>query len=356
MKKKTSVWIAIFIVLLVVFFVKVGFTKSSDKSKNPNQKEKIQKKVDAYVVNPSLLINEIQVSGSLLAFDAVDLKNEVAGRVVRVNLPEGKFVKKGILLVKLFDDDLQATLKKQQTQLAIQQQILNRQSELLKVSGISQNDYEQTILSVNSIKADIEVQRTLIRKTEVLAPFDGVIGLRNVSVGDIVTRSMLLSTIRTENKIKVDFSVPEKYSGDIKTGMKVKFTMDNQLNQFDATVIATEHGIDNSTRNLKVRALVNSKSDKLLPGAFTNVLLRLSENKNALLIPTQSIIPQETNKSIIVARNGKAHFIIVKTGIRQSSNIEITEGIQKGDTVITSGILFLKEGTKLKYSTVTKSI
>ncbi len=356
MKKKTSIWIAIFIVLLLVFFLKVSFTKSSDKSKNPNQKEKIQKKVDAYIVNPSLLINEIQVSGSLLAFDAVDLKNEVAGRVVRVNLPEGKFVKKGTLLVKLFDDDLQATLKKQESQLAIQQQILNRQSELLKVSGISQNDYEQTILSVNSIKADIEVQKTMIRKTVVLAPFDGVIGLRNVSVGDIVTPSMLLSTIRTENKIKVDFSIPEKYSADIKTGMKVKFTMDNQLNQFDAMVIATEHGIDNSTRNLKVRALVISKSDKLIPGAFTNVLLRLSENKNALLVPTQSIIPQETNKKIIVARNGKAHFTLVKTGIRQSSNIEITEGIQKGDTVITSGILFLKEGSKIKYSTVTNSI
>jgi membrane fusion protein (multidrug efflux system) len=356
MKKKSTIWIAVFIVLLLAFIWKVGFTSSKDKSKNPDSKERTQKKVDAYVLKPSLLINEISVSGSLQAFDEVTLQNEVAGRIVKINLPEGKFVKKGTLLIKLFDDDLQATLKKQESQLAIQQQIFKRQSELLKVNGISQNDYDQTILLLNSIKAEIEVQKTLIRKTEVLAPFDGIIGLRNVSIGAIVTPSTLLSTIRTGNKIKLDFSVPEKYGSAIKTGMKVKFSLYNNENQFDATVLATEQGIDASTRNLKVRALVNSKSNQLLPGAFTNVLLRLSENKNALLIPTQAIIPQEQDKSIILAKNGKAHFVTIITGIRNASSIEIIKGVQAGDTIITSGLLFLKEGSKLKYSTVTNQL
>lgn len=356
MKKKSIIWIAVFIIVLIAFVWKVGFNSSNDKSKKLDSKEKAIKKVDAYIVKPSLLINEISVSGSLEAFDEVSLQNEVAGRVVKINLPEGKFVRKGTLLVKLFDDDLQATLKKQQSQLAIQQQIFKRQSELLKVSGISQNDYDQTILLVNSIKADIEVQKTLIRKTEVLAPFDGIIGLRNISIGAIVTPSTLLSTIRTGNKIKLDFSVPEKYSSSIKTGMKVKFTMYNDNNPFDATVLATEQGIDASTRNLKVRSLVNSKSPLLLPGAFTNVLLRLSENKNSLMIPTETIIPQEQSKSVIVAKNGKAHFVKILTGIRNASNIEVIKGIQQGDTIITSGLLFLKEGSKLTYSTITDKL
>ncbi|MDD4972437.1 MAG: efflux RND transporter periplasmic adaptor subunit [Paludibacter sp.] len=356
MKKKSTIWIVVFIVLLVAFVWKVGFNPSKDKSKKQDPKEKMQKKVDAYILKPTLLINEISVSGSLQAFDEVTLQNEVAGRVVKINLPEGKFVKKGTLLVKLFDDDLQATLKKQESQLAIQQQIFKRQSELLKVSGISQNDYDQTILLLNTIKADIEVQKTLIRKTEVLAPFDGIIGLRNISIGAIVTPATLLSTIRTENKIKLDFSVPEKYGAAIKTGMKVKFTMYNDDTQFEASVMATEQGIDPTTRNLKVRALVNSKSKQLLPGAFTNVLLRLSENNQALMIPTQAIIPQEQSKSIIVAKNGKAHFITVITGIRNASNIEITKGVQQGDTIITSGLLFLKEGSNLKYSSVTDKL
>lgn len=353
MKKKSTLWIAIVMVALVAFFLKLAFTKSDEKDKR-GDKGKVEKKVDAIIVKPSLLINEISVSGSLLAFEEVELKNEVAGRVVKINLPEGKFVKKGTLLVKLFDDDLQSSLHKLTTQLAIQQKIYNRQSELLKVNGISQNDYDQTGLLLNSLKADIEVEKTLIRKTEVLAPFDGVIGLRNISIGAIVTPSTLLSTIRTANKIKLDFSVPEKYSSVISTGMKVKFKMSNNDKTYDATVIATEQGINVGTRSLKVRALVNSSARELVSGAFANVTLRLSENHNALMIPTQTIIPEEENKSVIVARHGKAHFITVQTGIRKSSDIEITDGLQPGDTVITSGLLFLKEGGKLQYATIKK--
>jgi len=352
MKKRTTIVIAVIIVMIIAFFLRMAFTKSSDKDKKRNAKEKIQKKVDAFVVKPSLLINQISVTGSLLAYEEVELKNEVSGRVVNINLPEGKFVKKGTLLVKLFDDDLQSTLRKLESQLAIQQQIYKRQTELLKANGISQNDYDQTGLQLNSIKADIEVQKTLIRKTEVLAPFDGIIGLRNISIGAIVTPSSLLSTIRSANKIKLDFNVPEKYGSEIKTGMKVKFSMYNDKDLYDATVIATEQGIDANRRNLKVRAIVNSQAKKLIPGAFSNVLLRLSENKNALMIPTQAIIPQEQDKSIIIAKNGKAHFIVIKTGIRNAANIEITEGVQIGDTIITSGLLFLKEGAKLSYANV----
>ena len=348
--KKRTLWIVVVFVLLAALFLKIGFSKPTDKEKA--KKEKPQKKVAAYVVKPSLLIDEISVSGSLQAFETVDLKNEVAGRVVSINLPEGKFVKSGNLLVKLFDEDLQSTLKKLQSQLAIQQQIYKRQSELIKVNGISQNDYDLTGLQLNSLKADIEVEKTLIRKTEVRAPFDGVIGLRNVSVGAIVTPSTLLATIRTANKLKLDFFVPEKYSSEIHQGMKVKFSLSNSDKLFDATVMATEQGIDDATRNLKVRAVVNGQSNQLLAGGFTNVQLRMRENNNALMIPTQAIIPQEENKMVIVARGGKAKFVKVKTGVRKSSSVEITKGIEVGDTVVTSGLLFLKEGAKLSYSTV----
>jgi len=354
MKKKSTIWIAVIFILLAGLFLKVGFSKSNSNDKGKSMKDKQPKKVEAFIVSPSLLINEIMVSGSLQAFETVDLKNEVAGRVVTINLPEGKFVKKGTLLVKLFDDDLQSQLKKMKSQLAIQQQIYNRQSELMKVNGITQNDYDQSGLTLNSLKADIEVQKTLIRKTEVLAPFDGVIGLRNISIGAIVTPSTLLATIRTANKLKLDFFVPEKYSSEIKTGMKVKFSMSNSEKLFDATVLATEEGIDDATRNLKVRAVVNSQSNELLSGGFSNVQLRLGENKNAIMIPTQAIIPQEENKIVIVSRNGMSKFVVVKTGMRKADNIEITQGVQPGDTIVTSGLLFVKEGSKLSFSTIKK--
>ncbi len=352
MKHKTNILIAAILLLLAAFFLYVGLTSSKDKKQDA--KEKVEKKVDAFVVNPSLLISEITVTGSLLAYDEVDLKNEVAGRVVKVNLPEGKFVKKGTLLVKLYDDDLQATMEKLQSQLAIQKRIYKRQTELIKVNGISQNDYEQTLLQVNTIKANIAEEKALIRKMEVRAPFDGTIGLRNISIGAVVSSSTLLATIRTSSKLKLDFYVPEKYGSEITPGMNVKFTMYNEEKLYDAKVIATERGIDNTTRNLKVRAVITMSSKELIPGAFANVQLRLGENPHALMIPTQAIIPQEGDKSVIVARKGKAHFVTIKTGIRKSSKIEVTEGLEPGDTVITSGILFLKEKSKLSYTNITK--
>lgn len=355
---RISKWLYVPIALVIIIFLSFILMKSkgkntkSSKDNNPVSRVKPQTKVDAYVVKPSLLIDEISVSGSLLAYEEVELKNEVPGRVVVINLPEGKPVKKGTLLVKLFEDDLQAGLNKLQIQLAIQEKIHERQSELLNVNGISQNDYDQTGLQLNSLRADIEVQKVLIRKTEVLAPFDGVIGLRNISIGAEVTPSTLLATIRSEDKLKLDFSVPEKYSSEIKPGMKILFTLSNDDKQYEATVMATEQGIDALTRNLKVRAVVDNKSEHLIPGAFTDVNLKLNEKKNAILIPTQAVIPEEQNKSVIVVKNGKAHYTIVKTGIRRASNIEITDGIQPGDTIIITGILFLKEGSKIYYSTV----
>ena len=348
--------------VVAAVFVTVLFLTScsSDKKKagngNPASKNKPVSKVDGFVVSPKVLENEITVSGSLLAFEEVDLKNEVAGRVVEMNLPEGKFVKEGTLLVKLFDDDLQANLKKLQSELAIQEEIYKRQTELYKVSGISQNEYDQTILQVNSLKADIEVEKTLIRKTEVLAPFDGVIGLRNISLGAVVTPSTLLATIRAEDKLKLDFSVPEKYSSKIKAGLEVQFFVSGNNIPFKASVMASEREIDAATRNLKVRAVVNSHSEELIPGAFTNVVLKLDENQQALMIPTQAIIPQERNKQVIVSKHGIAHLVNVKTGVRNASSVEITDGLVPGDTIVITGIMFVKEGMKISFGTVKNDI
>lgn len=348
--KKISIIIAVILVLLSAFFIKVGFTKSGDKKREG--KEKVQKKIDATIVSSSYLSSDITVTGSLEAYNNVELKNEVAGRIIKVNLPEGKFVRKGTLLVKLYDEDLQAALMKMKSQLEIQRRILQRQTQLLKVNGISQNDYEQTVLQINSITADIAEEKAMIRKTEVRAPFDGTIGLRNISIGAVVSANTLLATIRTNQKIKLDFYVPEKYSSIITTGMKISFTMANNEKTYYAKVIATEHGIEDTTRNLKVRAIMESSSKELIPGAFANVNLQLKNNPKALMIPSHAIIPEEENKSVIIARHGKAHFVEITTGIRKSSMVEVTRGLAEGDTLITSGILFLKEGDKLKYSSI----
>jgi membrane fusion protein (multidrug efflux system) len=256
--------------------------------------------------------------------------------------------------VKLFDGDLQAGLKKAQTQLEIAEQTQKRQSELIKINGISQSDYDQAVLQVSSINADIEILKVQISKTEMRAPFDGVIGLRSISLGAEVTPSTALATIRSMQQLKLDFSVPEKYSSQVKPGMKVTFSVQGDDKKYDATVMATEEGIDVVTRNLKARAVVKNINAALKPGAFANVELQLEEIKNALMVPTQAIIPQELNKQVIVEKDGKAKFVNVQTGVRQESNIQVVSGISPGDTIVTTGILFLKPGASLKFSKVTE--
>lgn len=305
--------------------------------------------VEGFVVKPVDLKQSIQISGTLKPLEETVLMSDVAGRVVSINLSEGKFVKQGTLLVKLFDEDLNASLKKSLTQLQLAQQTEKRQSEMIKINGISQSDYDMAVLQVSSINADIEILKAQVRKTEVRAPFDGVIGLRNVSPGAQVSPQMPLATIRAVQQLKLDFSVPEKYADAIHPGLKIKFSRQGSEAKYDATVIASERGIEAATRTLKARALVNSKTDSLAPGSYAVVELQLGENKKALMVPTQAIIPQEQSKQLIVARGGKANFLTVKTGVRQASLIEVLDGIAAGDTIVTTGLLFMKPGAALKF-------
>jgi membrane fusion protein, multidrug efflux system len=350
--KRNQIWLIFVFALIAVGLILISVLNGDDAgSRGKNRKDQLRK-VEAFVVQPTLLVNDISINGSLQAFESVELKNEVAGRIVFLNLPEGKFVKKGTLLVKLFDDDLQAELRKLQSQLSIQEKIYKRQAELVKVNGITQNEYEQNGLQIQTLKADIDAQKALIRKTEVLAPFDGIIGLRNVSIGAIVNTSTLLATIRTSDKLKLDFFIPEKYSVAISKGMKLIFNLSGDEKEYHATVFASEKGIDNTTRTLKVRAEVDDKDSELIPGQYANVHLVLSQNPSALLIPTKAIIPKEDKKTVIVSRKGLAQLAEIKTGVRKDAYIEVTEGLQAGDTVVTTGILFIKKDSPLHFSGV----
>jgi membrane fusion protein (multidrug efflux system) len=308
--------------------------------------------VEGYVVKQTTLDQTVVASGTLKAFEETVLMPDVSGRVVRINFEEGNFVKKGTLLIKLYDEDLQAEMKKLQTQLSIAEQTKKRQTELLKISGISELEYDQTTLQVSSIRDDIEVLNVEIRKTEVLAPFDGTIGLRNVSIGAQVTTNSPLATIRENNLLKLDFGIPEKYSSEVFKGKIVKFTVQGSDSSFSARIIASEGGIESSTRNLKVRAVVENNNDALKTGAFARVELPLKVNTAAMMIPTQSIIPQERNKQVILVRNGAAVFTTVTTGVRQNADIEVTDGLVVGDTVLTTGLQFVSPGAKVKFSKI----
>jgi membrane fusion protein (multidrug efflux system) len=346
MNKKTL--LNIFLILLIIG----GASCSGSKKKKGKKDAASISFIEGYVVTPSVVDETIGISGTLMPFEETTLMPEMPGRVVMINLPEGQFVKKGTMLVKIFDLDLQAQLKKAQTQYEIGKQILDRQAELLKVDGISQVEYDQQELQVTSILNDIDLLRAQISKTAVLAPYDGVIGLRNISLGAQVTQSTPLATIRESDKLKLDFAVPGKYSSMIHRGTRVKFSVEGDETKYDAEVMATEEGIELNTRNLKARAIVTTHAPSLTPGAYANVELRLNENHNALMIPTQAIIMKERLKSVIICKGGKAVFVPILTGVRKAETVEVTKGLNAGDTVVTTGVLFIKPDTELKFAKV----
>ena len=317
-----------------------------------NSRQNAPQVVEGYIVRPTLLEQSITVSGTIKSFEETVLMPDVSGRVVMINLPEGKFVKKGTVLVRLFDEDLQASLRKLQTQLEIARQTKKRQAELLTVSGISELEYDQTTLLVNSYGDDIEVLKAQISKTLVVAPYDGVIGLRNISLGAQITPGTPLTTIREANQLKLDFSVPGKYSNEISEGKVVHFSVQGADTNYSARIIAAEGGVEAATRNLRVRAVIIRPDPALRPGVFATVEVPLEVNSKALMIPTQSVIPQERNKKVIVSKGGKATFITIETGTRRTRDVEVVSGLNAGDTIVTTGILFLRPNTDLKFSKI----
>jgi membrane fusion protein, multidrug efflux system len=311
--------------------------------------------VDGFVVSERIISENIEVPGSLLPFEETQIRAEVGGRIVKLNIDEGAVVSKGTLLVKLFDEDLQAMLRKLEVQLKIKEKSEERSSELLKIQGISQQDYDLSALDVENLRADIQSTKIAISKTEIRAPYTGRVGLRNVSLGAYISQNDIITILRQVDKLKLEFSIPEKYAKEITTGYVISFLVDGGKGYHKAKVIATENSVDQNTRTLKVRALVDTKHPELIPGVFAKVNLELGKNAKALMVPTQSVIPTARNKQVVVVRNDSVLYSVVETGIRDSAFIHITSGLKVGDTVVTTGLMAIRPNSKVKVTRVSNN-
>lgn len=337
---------------LVVCIIPITFTACNSDSKKDAAAQQAAgprppARVDAFIVNTRSLSESIEVPGSIVADESTEIHPEISGRITQLYVREGAVVNKGSMLAKLYDGDLQAQKRKLDVQLKIAQSTQGRTEQLVKIGGISQQDYDITILGVSNLRADLDIIRTSIAKTEIRAPFTGKLGLKGVSTGAFVTPASIITTIQKTSGLRIDFNVPEKYVGQIKNGQSVNFTTESSERAYTAVVAATESGIAESTRSLTIRARVKGNEKGLVPGGFAKVKLSFAPDANALLVPTQAIIPQARGKKVYLYRGGIATFVDVETGVRDSSNIQVTSGLQKGDTVIVTGLLGLKPDAKV---------
>jgi len=229
-----------------------------------------------------------------------------------------------------------------------------RQKKLLDINGVSQEGYDVASNQVNSLKSDRDYLNAQIRKTEIRAPFDGVIGLRNISEGSYVTPTTIVAAIQQLTPIKIDFSIPEKYASLVHKGDQLNVHSEGIPTVFKAKVFAIEPKIDLATRSLKIRALCYDHQSKLFPGAFVKVDM-IKESSNSILIPTEALVPEMKGYKVFFYRNGKAVAHKVSAGTRTDTQVLITEGIEEGDTIITSGLMQLRNEAQVKIVRTTTS-
>jgi membrane fusion protein, multidrug efflux system len=347
MKLKNLIIGAIIIAILIgakfIFFPnKAGQVNVPQKGKGATSN------VTAYVVKPEKISNEITASGTIRANEDVQLQPELSGKVIQINFKEGSKVSKGQLLIKINDADFQAQYKKLELQRTLAEQTMDRQKQLLAINGVSQQEFDLAQSGYSTLKSDMDFQMAQILKTEIRAPFDGVIGLKNVSEGAFVTPATVIASIQQIDPVKIDFAVPERYFPYIRKDGEVFFSIDGIAEKLTGDIFAIEPKIDLATRTIQVRAICSNSKGNIYPGAFAQVKIVLNDINDAIMIPTESLIPDISGQKVFILRNGKSTYSRVETGVRTDSKIQITKGLNTGDTVLTTGIMQLKAGAEVK--------
>lgn len=346
---KTRTILIIIGIIVVLALIKLFFLRPEHPDTSKGSMPKSQPvTVTGYIVHPQVLENKIFASGTVMANEEVTLRPEVAGKLTAVYFKEGGAVKKGALLAKINDADLQAQLKKLQLQSKLSKEREVRLKGLLDIQGVSQEEYDMNTNQLQTMSADMDFVRAQIAKTEIRAPFNGRIGLKQVSEGSFVSSTDIIATIQQTDALKIDFTIPERYSSIVAVGDMIDFSVENQQGRFEAKVFAIEPRIDQQTRNIMIRALYDNQKAGIFPGAFAKIELIANKKQASLMVPTEAVIPELKGKKVFLSKNGKAVPATVVTGIRNDAAIEIISGIAEGDTVITTGIMSLKPDAPVK--------
>jgi len=301
--------------------------------------------VTVYVVQPTKLADVVSSTGSVIADESVVIQSEIAGKITSLNFKEGQPVRQGQLLFTINAADVQAQLRKQEYNIKLYQDQEKRSRTLLEKEYISRQEYEQNNNALLTAQADLQALRVTLAKANVRAPFDGVLGLRSVSVGAYVSPGTSIVTLSRIRPVKIEFNVPGRYAQSVRVGDPISIRDEGTTKQYKAKVYAVNPQIDPASRTLSMRAIYPNSKNELRPGAFVRVALELGQNEEALQIPTESVTPNASGYTVFLIEKGKAQERPVKIGIRSDKYIQITSGLATGDTIVRTGILQVKDGS-----------
>lgn len=303
-------------------------------------------------VTPRLLVERLSTTGTLRANEAVDIVCQIAGVVRRILFEEGAAVARGDLLVKIDDTELAAQRDRVLFRLRLAEIRETRQRELRDQGITSEQEYDIADNELNVLRAEKRLVEAALDKTEIRAPFAGVVGLRYVSEGSLLSPQTRIATLQDLDPVKIDFTLPEKYAARVRAGQNVQFGTDGSDHAYDAEIYAIEPRIVAETRSLLIRARTPNPERTLMPGAFADVRLAVAEVADALAVPSLAVVPELGGKKVFVVENGRAQPRRVETGIRTESEVEITSGLSAGDIVVVSAIQRLTPGLAVEATPV----
>jgi membrane fusion protein (multidrug efflux system) len=305
-------------------------------------------RVKIHRVVPIRLMEHLATTGTLRANEEVEIVSEVSGKISSIHFEEGSRVAAGELLLKIDDSELVAERTRALHRVELAERAEARQQQLLDDGVISSETYDVALGELNVLRAELQLIEAQLLKTEIRAPFGGFIGLRWVSPGSYLSSQTRIASLHDLDPVKLDFTVPEKYSALMRVGDEISFAVEGFESAFPGTVYAIEPSVDASTRSLRMRARCPNRDGALVPGMFANVELVVRSVPDALAVPSIAIIPELGGKKVFIVEDGKAEPRTVETGIRTESEVQITSGVAEGDLVITSGVLQLQPGLEVE--------
>lgn len=305
--------------------------------------------VEAAPVEISAVEDEVKAIGSLRANEQVVIRPEIAGRITQFLFEEGARVEKGAVLVRIYDTAYQAELAQANTALTLSKRNFDRAQELFRRDAASTRARDEAQAKLESDRANLELARTRLAKTQIKAPFAGTIGLRLVSVGAYVSPGQDIVDLVNADPIKVDFSIPERFLSAVKVGQSLSVAVDAFPDEtFAGEVYAVAPQVDQQGRTLALRARIANPSGKLKPGLFARVRLITQVRPRAIVIPEQAVFARGDGWLVFTVVDAKAKLTKIATGIRRAGKVEVVSGLKEGDVVVSAGHIKLREGAPVK--------
>jgi membrane fusion protein (multidrug efflux system) len=338
MKKIT----AVSLIVLSVLGLSCGGTNNKEKSGESQG----TLNVDAYLVNPQSFNNDVVVTAELLANEQVSLMAPLSAQVLEIYFKEGGNVRKGDPIIRLDDRNWRAQLVGVEASLEVAEKNYERTKQLLEIEGSSQEEVDQAYSAVETLRSELEQLRVNINLANVRAPFSGQLGMRDFSNGAFLSQGDIITTLTNLNPLKIDFTLAQEHIKNVEVGKQIAVLVAGDT--LKADIYAINPLIDQQSRTLNVRALLQQAPERrIMPGTFAEVLVTTNFMENALLVPTQAVVPEINNQTVYLYKKGKAVKEVVKMGNRTSNMVHILEGVSAGDTVVTTGLLHIKEGMEL---------